>query len=216
MARRGHRASPARKAENQKRKNKNGLFLPENCALQRKERSARLRGASPCNMHWKTMHIDPSETEVRANRLGFWPIPSKKRLGLEVRAHAIMHWKRRHINPSAKRAHHALMALCNGRENIASWADRNFPAKREDAAASLNRLRSLLLGCELFQLVRQLPHLFLGEGAGCLLVGLELLLDLTDPLLRFLIAELLLQGHYITGSINVAVCLLLPSKISFM
>merc|ERR1712203_1329323 len=103
MARRGHRASPARKAENQKRKNKNGLFLPENCALQRKERSARLRGASPCNMHWKTMHIDPSETEVRANRLG-----------LEVRAHAIMHWKRRHINPSAKSAHHALMALCNG------------------------------------------------------------------------------------------------------
>merc|ERR1719400_767678 len=94
-------------------------------------------------------------------------------------------------------------------KNIASWADRNFPTKREDTTASLNRLRSLLLGRELFQFVRQLPHLIVGECAGCLLIGLELFLDLTDPLLRFLIAELLLQGHYITGSINVAVCLLL-------
>merc|ERR1740129_201692 len=103
--------------------------------LSNKKKSARLRGASPCN-------------------------------------HAL---EKRHINPSAERAHHALMALC-------TLADRSFPTKREDSASSLNCLRSLLLGRELFQLVRQLPHLFVGEGAGCLLVGLELLLDLTDPL----------------------------------
>merc|ERR1712066_244774 len=120
MARRDTELRRHKSAENQKmrkteKQNSSGYFLPENCARQRTERSARLRGASPCNIHSKegtSIHRQKAGLTA-ANRIGLWPIPSnKKRLGLEVRTHAIMHWKRRHIKPSAKRAHHALMAVC--------------------------------------------------------------------------------------------------------